>query len=68
MNAGTRHGEISEIIKSVEIVDATGGQRLQDVSLEDFSYRKNHFLSTKDRNHLSLYYEKRQKIHKFIKQ
>jgi UDP-N-acetylmuramate dehydrogenase len=49
MNAGTSLGEIAELITSVKILRASGLIEDYQVSAcKDFSYRKNHFLSSGD--------------------
>ncbi len=44
MNAGTRLGEISSLVKSVEIMKTDGSIRNEMITNESFSYRKNNFL------------------------
>lgn len=48
MNAGTKFGEIAQILSKVYIVDKNGNERVEIVSKNSFSYRKNHFLKNGD--------------------
>lgn len=44
MNAGTSHGEIRQIVKSVRVMEKTGHIRNEQITADHFSYRKNHFV------------------------
>jgi UDP-N-acetylmuramate dehydrogenase len=44
MNAGTRLGEISQLITQVEVIDVDGNYKVYKEHDLDFSYRKNHFI------------------------
>lgn len=48
MNAGTKFGDISLLIKEVEIMDNWGQIRNHKVDKDSFSYRKNHFIKQGD--------------------
>ncbi len=43
MNAGTKFGEISQLIDSVQIMNSAGVIREEKMTSKSFSYRKNHF-------------------------
>lgn len=44
MNAGTTHGEIRQILKSVDVMAKDGCVRTEQIGPQHFSYRKNHFV------------------------
>ncbi len=44
MNAGTKLGEISSLVESVEILKENGEIRIETIGVNSFSYRKNNFL------------------------
>ena len=44
MNAGTGLGEIGSIVRKVKIMDASGNERVENITKDSFSYRKNTFL------------------------
>lgn len=48
MNAGTSLGEISQLVKKVSIIRSSGEKEDLNLSRNDFSYRKNHFLKRGD--------------------
>ena len=48
MNAGTRHGEIAPLVKSVKIMNDSGEIREHMITDQDFSYRQNCFLAPGD--------------------
>jgi UDP-N-acetylmuramate dehydrogenase len=48
MNAGTNLGEISEIVKEVEVLKKDGSLVLHQVDEHSFSYRKCHFVNKGD--------------------
>ena len=48
MNAGTSKGEIGSIVKSVRVLRKSGVVESLELSSNDFSYRKNHFLGPGD--------------------
>ncbi|MFZ8999813.1 MAG: UDP-N-acetylmuramate dehydrogenase [Bacteriovoracaceae bacterium] len=48
MNAGTRLGEIGNLIQKVKYVDRYGKLHEKNVTKEDFAYRKNNFLKNDD--------------------
>ncbi len=48
MNAGTKFGEIKDIINSVDVMNSSGEIRTVQNSDEIFSYRKNHFVKKGD--------------------
>lgn len=48
MNAGTKLGEISEIVSQLQIVKSNGDLIDYVIKPDDFSYRKNHFLEEGD--------------------
>ncbi len=45
MNAGTSLGEIGELVSRVWLVDREGNERVQKITSDSFSYRKNHFVA-----------------------
>jgi UDP-N-acetylmuramate dehydrogenase len=46
MNAGTGLGEIGTIVRSVKIMEPSGRERLEKITQDSFSYRKNNFLKS----------------------
>ncbi|MBY0515816.1 MAG: UDP-N-acetylmuramate dehydrogenase [Bacteriovoracaceae bacterium] len=46
MNAGTALGEISEIVKDVQLMNSKGEIRTETITAKSFSYRKNNFVKS----------------------
>jgi len=44
MNAGTTLGEIKDLVRAVKVINHNGEVEVRNLSKNDFSYRKNHFL------------------------